>query len=451
MLSEHNPIAALIQQIQKKWTTDVSPHPQLKLVRWLIKPEWARLYEGFLKLESTEHGSLPEVLVALLTPFEHAESYSQLLLKDWAQAYQDDQKTQAKLEARNAQLHWSPKPFLVEAANDDPDECFLRMLCSFHTEMVTKGMRLVVALCPRSIQNMDGYNRWLTKLLKLEIPDTITFMIFDHIGEFYFEKIFLKHPDITKTLHLNLDLDGAVKKIAKMGNPNSPEVKFRECILEMGEALQKGNAKRLQEWGEKGLQITQRSGQKGLFASAHIVYAGMLFSLKQYEKIDSLLMQGLQIARQGLKQNDPSCRPLLIQFYGYIAASKQLQKRPVDAVQAYEKQGDMAIEFHLPGMALTPYQQAYTLSRKSLPQRHEELLKKAFAAGDALSLEEKQNSAFPHIAHDYLQWQQSRQQWEEAKQTDEALTKIFGINWKERTKKPDTYPTVKPPEPAVIN
>ena len=451
MLSEHNPIAALIQQIQKKWITEVSPHPELKLVRWLIKPEWARLYEGFLKLESTEHGSLPEVIVALLTPFEHIGSYSQDLLKDWAQAYHEDYKTQEKLQAMNAQLHWSPKPFLVEAAHGDPDECFLRMLVSFHAEMVTKGMRLVVALCPRSIQNMDGYNHWLTKLLKVDLPDTLTFMIFDHIGEYYFESVFLRHPDTTKTLHLTLNLDSAVKKIAKMGNPNSPEVKFRECILEMGEALQKGNTKRLHEWGEKAIQITQRSGQKGLFASAHIVYAGMLFNLKQYEKIDTLLVQGLQIAKQGVNQNDPACKPLLIQFYGYVAASKQLQKRPTEAIPAYEKQGDLAIEFQLPGMALTPYQQAYTLSQKSLPHRYEELLKKAFAAGHALSLEEKQNSAFPAIAHDFLRWQQSKQQWEEAEQTDESLAKIFGSNWKERAKKPGVYPTVMPPEPAVIN
>ena len=64
MTYEHNPVIELLRQIQRKWTDDVSLFPKLKLVRWLIKPEEARLYEDFLKIESTEHGAIPEILVA---------------------------------------------------------------------------------------------------------------------------------------------------------------------------------------------------------------------------------------------------------------------------------------------------------------------------------------------------------------------------------------------------
>ena len=75
MLSEHNPIAELVHQIQQKWIDEASPFQNLKLVRWLIKPDEARLYEGFLKLESTEHGAIPEILVAMLTPFLNEVNY----------------------------------------------------------------------------------------------------------------------------------------------------------------------------------------------------------------------------------------------------------------------------------------------------------------------------------------------------------------------------------------
>lgn len=451
MLAEHNPIAELIHQIQKKWTDEASPFPELKLVRWLIKPEWARLFEGFLRLESTEHGAIPEVLITLLTPFQNEYLYSRSLMKDWMQAFNDDHKTGAQFTKKNPGNDWNADRFLAELSGSDPDYQLLQIFSLFHTKMVNQQMRLVVALYPRSIESTEGFKRWLTKMLNTGIPEPITFMIFDHVGEFYFDKVFEKNPETTKSLYVNLDLDGAVKKIAKMGNPNSPEVKFRECILEMGESVQKNNLKQLQEWGEKGLQITQRSGLKGLFASAHIVYAGMLFNFKQYEKIDALLIKGLQIAKQGVKLNDVSCKPLLIQFYGYIAASKQLQKKNTEAIEAFEKQGDLAIEYQLPAMALMPYQQAYTLSRKSLPHRYEEILKKAFAAGKALSLEEQTNSSFASIASDFMQWQEGKQLWEEAKQTDNDLKIILGENWKEKAKKPTPYTITKPQEPAPIN
>ncbi|HEY0067891.1 MAG TPA: hypothetical protein VGB46_11025 [Flavisolibacter sp.] len=450
MLSEHNPIAGLIRQVQKQWIDEVSPFPEVKLARWMIKPEWARLFEGFLRLESTVHGAIPEVLVTMLTPFRQEDRFSQHLIKDWIEAYRND-KTCEELNSRPGSRGWDPAPFAAEPGAENGDDLFLGMLSSFHANMAGNGLRMVVALYPHSVNSMDGLQRWLDKMIKKGIPDSITLMIFDYISEHSFDKLFQKHPGITKTLFINLDLDGAVGKLAKMGNSNSPEVKFRECILEMGKALQNKNRERVHEWGMRGLQVTQKSGIKSLFASAHIVYAGMLFSFRQYEKIDSLLNKGLNIARQGLKQNDASCKPLMIQFHGYIAAGRQQQKKMPEAITAYEKQGDLAIEYQLPGMALTPYQQAYTLCKKHLPHRYEEMIKKAFSAGRSLPPEEKKSSSFASVAHDFIRWQESRKLWDEAKQTDDELKGIFGADWKEQARQRDQYCAMKPRETEPVN
>jgi hypothetical protein len=451
MLSEHNPIAELIHQIQQKWTDEVSPFPELKLVRWLIKPEEARLFEGFLRLESTEHGKIPEVLVAMLSPFKDEETYPADLMNDWTKAYSEDIKTQEKLKT-NGTNTWNTDGFpgasFIE--NGNPNQRFLEMLSGFHAVMADRSMRLVVALFPHSIHNMEGFRRWLTNLLKMEIPNEISFMIFDHVGEYHFDGIFKNHPGITKSLHIILDMDGAISKIAKMGDPNSPEVKFRECILEMGKAVQNKNLAQLHAWGEKGLQVTQRSGFKSLYASAHIVYAGMLFNFKLYNKIDVLLSQGLSLAIKGLKTEEAACRPLVIQYHGYIAASRQLQKKMPEAVLSYEKQGDTATEYQLPGMAITPYRQAYILSKKHLPERYDELLQKAYSAGNVMTIEEKVNSSFPGIAYDFMQWHESRQRWEEAKRIDNELTEISGPGWKERAKNPSAQYTLDTKKSTIL-
>ena len=451
MLAEHNPIAELIHQIQQKWTEEASPFPHLKLVRWLIKPQEARLFEGFLKLESTEHGAIPEVLVCMLSPFKSEDTYAASLLSDWIKAFREDTKTQEGL--KKTANSWNPESFVAgpSVQDDTSDQQFLHMLSSFHRGMVDQSMRLVVALFPHSIHQMEGFKRWLIRLLKTDIPSAITFMIFDHIGENYFDGVFAKYPETTKSLHIDLDLDGAISKISKMGDANSPEVKFRECILEMGQALNKDNQKRLEEWGEKGLQITQKSGLKSLFATAHIVYAGMLFNFKQFEKIDALLTKGLSIAKQGLELESASCKPLLIQYYGYIASSKQLQKRGTEAVAAFEKQGDVAMEYGLAGMALTPYRQAYTLSKKHVPHRYDELLGKAYAAGSSMVVEEQTNSCFAAIAFDCMQWNRARQNWEEADKIDSELKEIFGADWKGQAKDPDKAYTMEPQKPVKVN
>jgi hypothetical protein len=312
-------------------------------------------------------------------------------------------------------------------------------------------MRLVVALFPYSIHDFDGFRYWLADMLKKELPQEICFMIFDHIGENYYDKVFEKYPGITKTLHVNLNMDDAISKIAKMGDPNSPEVKFRECILEMGKGVQKNDQPQVDIWGEKALLATQQSGLKSMFASAHLVYAGMLFTFKKFDKIDNLLVKGLHIAQQGLKLNDSSCKPLVIQFYGYMAASKQLQKNINDAITLYEKQGDCAVSFQLSVMALTPYQQAYTLSGKKMQHLYDDLLKKAFNTGVSLQKEELTSSNFAAIGLDFYTWQQDHQQHADAAITDKKLKEIFGEDWKEKAKQTGTQYALNTKQPAPVN
>ena len=437
MTSEHNPIAELIHQIQMKWIREVSGRDELKLVRWLIKPEEARLYEGFLKLESTEHGSIPEVLVAMLAPFEDKESYSIDLMSDWIKAYKEDAKTHEKLKAKDKTINWDNSSFLTGGAG--PAECnhgqLLTMLSSFRLAATDNKVPLVVALFPHSISDMEDFRMWLIDLVKTEIPVGISFLIFDHVGQNYFQGVFKKFPEITKSLHLNLDLDGAIGKIAKMGNPNSPEVKLRECILEMGKCVQNKDRGGLDKWGEKALQVTQRSNSKSMYASAHIIYAGMLFNFKAFEQLDTLLSNGLTIVNQGLKSEPEACIALIIQYYGFLAASKQHQKRLKEAIPLYEKQGDTAVTYQMAGMSLTPYQQAYTLSKKYLPERYEELLKKAYNVGKQMHKDEQKNSSFPSIALDYLEFLESRKH-HEATVTSDELNSLFGAGWKTQAKKP---------------
>jgi hypothetical protein len=453
MLSEHNPIAELVHQIQQKWIEDAAPFPKLKLVRWLIKPEEARLYEGFLKLESTEHGAIPEMLVAMLTPFTTVANYSREIIEDWAAAYKKDTKTQEKLHAKNVSFAWDAESYLSTSknTNNNCSELLVQMISDFQQALPDKNMRLVVALFPHAVHDFDGFRYWLADILKKELPQEISFMIFDHIGENYYDKVFEKYPGISKTLHVNLNMDDAISKIAKMGDPNSPEVKFRECILEMGKAVQKNDLPRVDAWGEKALLATQQSGLKSMFASAHLVYAGMLFTFKKFDKIDSLLVKGLHLAEQGLKLNDPSCKPLVIQFYGYMAASKQLQKNIPEAIKFYEQQGDTAVSYQLAVMSLTPYQQAYTLSGKKVSHLYDDLLKKAFNTGISLQKEELANSSFNTIAFDYFTWQQDHQQHTEAAITDKKLKEIFGEDWKEKAKQTGTQYEINTRPQASVN
>lgn len=439
MSSEHNPIAALISQIQQKWNDEASPlTDDIKLFRWLIKPDEMRLFEGFLKLESSEHGSIPEVLVAMLTPFNDTSSYSSDLINDWIKNFEEDKKTKEKLTAKNISTDWDHNGF-SKSDTLNQEQQLINILFSFHQKMIGKEKKLVVALFPRSIIQTEEFCFWLTALLKYKIPKEITFLIFDFIGDDYFEKVCDRYPDLTKSLHVNLDLDGAVSKIVKSGNPNTVEYKLRECILEMGNAVQHNDLDKLNKWGQRALEVTQKSGVKSAFSSAHIIYAGMLFNFKKFNEIDTLLHKGLNIAKKGLELNDEACKPLLIQYYGYMAASLQLQNKLKEAIIAYAKQGDVAVEHKLSMMALMPYQQAYTLAKKHLPEQYPLFLQKAYEAGTQLSKEEQQSSNLQGIAYDYMQLLEEGNQIKEATEVNARMVEIFGFDWKDNGETMSTF------------
>ena len=302
MNNEHNPIAQFITTIQQKWIDEVTPNNHIQLVRWLIKPDQARLYEGFLRLESTPNGGLPDVPIVLLTAFENKETHSRNLIKDWIETFKKDKELQKELNARNLKFDWNISEYETKLENEDTDHNFLllEMLSTFQKTMPNPQLHLALSLYPYSVEETKDYGKWIDHLIQLGLPDKVRIMFFDYVEERYFDNLVKTHSDIAKSLAVPIDLQGAINKIAVAGDPNDPEVQFRQCMIEMSKSVTKKSLPRLHTWGKKGLMITQKSGSKSAFATAHVIYAGMLFNFKEYQAIDELLQKAMAIAKQGL-------------------------------------------------------------------------------------------------------------------------------------------------------
>ncbi len=432
MSTEHNPIAQLISQIQQKWNDEASPEKECRLVRWLIKPDQARLYEGFLRLESTANGSIPEMLIVLLCPFKDPHTFSKTLAEQWIKDYLAETKSNNTLKEAGLFPQWDAQHYqrLSEKTGTDHNKLLLEMLSSFQNALPDKETRLALALMPYTISAVGDYGRWMENLLKLGIPDKVLCMVFDYEEEQHFDDLFRKQPKQTKSLYLNLDLDGAINKLAKSGDPNSPEVQLKECIIEMSNAVKTNSLDRLHKWGKKGLEITQRTGNKAFYASAHLLYAGMLFQFSQFEEIEQLLKRGLAMSMQLLKNGDDASKPLIVQFYSYRAACCQHKKQMLEAADLFAKQGDLAMEFKMGIQALTAWWQAYTLYKKKEEEKCINLMTKAYAFGISLQAEELKTSCMSYIGFDYFQYCENLKQQEKCKEIDTFMKGLEGENWK---------------------
>lgn len=420
-MNEHNPIAQLVMKIQQAWVEKVAGNPNLHFVRVLIKPEESRVYEGFCKLESSPHGRLPEVFVTQLTAFEDTDTFSGNLVRDWLSEYDKSNEI-----VQNANFIWDSQPYRSTELYKQ-DELLIAMLDSFHKAL---SRDLVLALIPRQVSNTVHLKNWITHLLKKGIPSGVKIMLIDHVGNEQFTIADKQFPGMICNLHVPMDLSDAIQKLAGQGDPNNPEIMLRKCVFEMGNALKDKDVKRLHKWGQQALDCTQRSGNKGLFATAHIMYAGLLFHFKREPQIPQLLERGLRVAKQGMLQKDPACLPLVVQFYGYQAAYAQIRRRFSEAIPLYIQQAEFAEQQQLQTASLNAWYQAAELCRRKDASRYYEVLEKGYKAGVNLSDDEISASIYIYILRDYYEYVFSNKQTDIIHDIDTKMGRIFGAEWK---------------------
>ncbi|OAB78732.1 hypothetical protein [Cochleicola gelatinilyticus] len=428
MSNEHNPIAQLVSQIQHAWNREVTPNDHFQVVRWLIKPEQARIYQGFLKLESTAHGSLPDMTFVLLSHFEDEKTYSQQLIKDWAEAFKRDADI-------TKQLAWdiTPQAEVATEMTTPADALLLQMLSDFQRALPDPKQFVTLCLYPHLVSDSKYFDKWIRNIIKEEIPKYVRIMLFDYAEERFFDTTFSKNTACCKSLEVPLDVAGATSKLASAGDPNDPEVQFRHCIINMSEAMGRKERAEVHKWGEKGMEVMQRTGSKSNFATAHIVYAGMLFSFKDFETIDTLLAKGLAITNQGITAGDKICTTLLIQYYGYMATSKQLQKKKEEAADLFCKQADTAVEMGQPQQPLTAWWMAYNVIKKKDKERYNMLVKDAYHFGRKQDKEILKASCMPFIAADYYNILDRSNDMEAATNVDTFMKTVENDNWREET------------------
>ncbi len=435
MNNEHNPIAQLITQIQNAWLTKVSSDKDVQLVQWLIKPEEAQLYNGFLKLESSPHGSLDEVFLTFLTPFKHENQHSGQIIEDWIKVYKDNTSIIEDYRTSNPDFHWDLNAFETKL-NDrsDTNHLLLEMLQAFQ-EQLLPSRPVVLALTPYTIESISAYSDWLGALLRMGVPKDVKILVYDHVGSRHFDKLIRSNNDICLSVFEPVDLEGAISKLANSGNPNEPEVQLRQCMFKMSEATKQKDLDNVHRWGKKALEVTQRTADKNLFSSAHLIYAAMLFNFKEFETIDHLLDKGLALAKQGKASGDDNCNTLLVQYYGFKGSSYQHQKKKEAAFKNFVLQAETALEVGFPQQALNAWWLAYNVIRKKDKQQYKTTVKKAYLHALELPTETLTSTVFPYIAHEYFTILEKERQLSQCEDIDIFMKSIEGPDWKERIKK----------------
>src|SRR5882757_10551043 len=109
MVHPHNPVMQRLGETARLWQQKVGQ--EHRMVRWTLKPEDSRMYEGFCRLEATQHGALDNLFVFFYTPFRSAENFSHDLMDNWLQEYDENPEQRELLAKAGINGPWDTAPF----------------------------------------------------------------------------------------------------------------------------------------------------------------------------------------------------------------------------------------------------------------------------------------------------------------------------------------------------
>lgn len=435
MHSQHNPIAQRIDEMRRVWTEKVKKDSVL--VRWLLEPDDSRMYEGFCRLESSPHGTLNEFFVFFYTPFDDINSFSKNIIRDWLTEVKANTDLKRQVQESGIPIHeWNYKRFedaiIINNNRDFYNSMLIDLMDSFRQLSNQPDIPLVLSLLPTNI-SQGGFAQWLNEMMQKKFPLNLRILVFDHLQGNYWGNLFEMYRPKTVTLTHDLRMEDAIRQIATGGDPNKPDVQFRKCMYEMGDASGKKQLHKLHEWGKKAVEVGTKSGQKDLLATAYITYAGMLFTFKEYQTIQFLLDTGIRVCKTAISSGNETVKPLLLQFYGYKAAAFQQQKDTKQAFEWFMKQGREAHEFGLFAQSISGYHKAYLLAQfKNLQNEQVDALATALNNTSHLQNDEIKTTEYPYIAYDYVMLTRQNiagTDYEKAGMINDRMQEIFGAGW----------------------
>lgn len=88
--NEHNPIAIRINCIQDLWIEHREKTPDAKIYCLACEHADFQIVEGFIRLEASEYGRTPDIIVGFKTDYNDTTDFYRFLIKEWITSFSAD-------------------------------------------------------------------------------------------------------------------------------------------------------------------------------------------------------------------------------------------------------------------------------------------------------------------------------------------------------------------------
>lgn len=419
-----------------KWMEKVKP--QTKAVIWRVELDEVRMVQAFVAVEASEHGELPMFFLDFSVPFQTYNDYGRSLIDHWLARWENEE-ARKKLSDTGALPQWDAEPFKQAVKGHGPED-FLTCMSSFAKEIKGMSGRLVLCLMPPHCDDKKGLVKWIEAAVA-RVPDNLCILLYDLIENSLFEEIG-KTGNIV-SLHAHLNMQGAMREIVSAGDPNEPGVKFNLAVLNIGEALNKGDEAAVHDWGKAAVDIGRTLKSNPLESTGWVVYGTAMYQLKKFRESLNMYSSAQEIAATGKNAGDPTCAAVLLQVLSMKAASYLLLREYEEAAEHYQM---MVIEAGLQGnhmMECEGYRLLAGMPPKAFDDEERiQFLQKAFDAGLKLHPETQKFSSLHLVCVHLVDLSAKKKNHELRAKVDSHARSLWGEQWRDLENDKGTVPMI---------
>nr|WP_199000571.1 hypothetical protein [Flavobacterium sp. ASV13] len=433
MNNAHNPIAIRVENIQKIWNKTRKDQPKAKIFSMVCFTDDFPLLDAFIRLESSAYGKSDDSFVAFVIDFEDKKDFYITIIEQWILTFEEELKKNPDWNWEDFTTFKEILPEIEKLSIENLKDFYIRMLISFKKFEAKNGNLLIVSFLIKKVSNANLLNESIKELIAL-LPENIGFLFLDYQQRQQYKELIngIKEKGIIIEIP-NQEINKAYKEIATQGNPNDPQVRYRKCLFEIGEAAKEKKQEKVKKLGNELIDISKSTGETSFWASSYLIYASFLFQFKdERELIHQLLDKGIKITTPFYKEKQ-DIAGILMQLLVYKGSHYSIIGNTDLAINYFLQQVVIAKEIQQEMQVINGYNYALLLAAKKKDGQYTEILNDAFEYGYALTDEALKIVNFTFIANSYLE-NEPKIDYSEKEAVSSRMVSIFGENWRDNPK-----------------
>ncbi|MBS7253682.1 hypothetical protein [Flavobacterium branchiicola] len=433
MNNAHNPIAVKVENIQKIWNKTRTAKPKAQIFSMVCSTEDFPLLDAFIRLESSVYGKSEDSFVAFVIDFYDKKDFYITIIEQWILTFEEDLKKNPGWKWDDFEFFKQVLPEIDKLSIENLKDLYIKMLTSFKKFEAKRDNLLIVSFLIKKANDPEMLLESIKELAVL-LPEDIGFLFLDYKERKLYSKLINSVKEKGTVIEIpDQEINKAYKEIATQGNPNDPQVRYRKCLFEIGEAAKDKKQEKVKKLGNELIDISKSTGETSFWASSYLIYASFLFQFKdEKDLIHELLDKGIKITTPFYKEKE-DIAGILLQLLSYKGSHYSITGNSDLAIQYFLKQVTIAKEVGQEMQVINGYNYALLLAAKRRDGQYTIILNDAFEYGYALTDEILKIINFTFIANSYLE-NDPKIAYAEKEAIANRMVSIFGKNWKDNPK-----------------